>query len=224
MQKQDFHFDLPTDLIAEKPCEQRSGSRLLVINPQTNTIEHKQFYQLVDSLNSNDCLIFNNTKVIPARLIGKRLSGGRVEILIERLRLSNDVESCIAQVRASNSPKPGVIIAINDEFKLEVVGREGDFFELKNLSNRPLAELVEEFGDMPLPPYIERQVEEFDKKRYQTVYAEKAGAVAAPTAGLHFDLELLEQIELKGVKHDFVTLHVGAGTFAPIRVENITEH
>ena len=224
MQKQDFHFELPAELIAEKPCEQRSASRLLIANPKANRLNHCQFFELVEHLNPEDCLIFNNTKVIPARLMGKRESGGKVEVLIERFRQNSDYETCIAKVKASNTPKSGVKINITDEFQLEVIGRVDDFFELKNLSARPLAELVEEFGDMPLPPYIERNVEEFDKSRYQTVYAQQAGAVAAPTAGLHFDEALLSKIKAKGIKHDYVTLHVGAGTYTPVRVDDISEH
>ncbi|MBV1911258.1 MAG: tRNA preQ1(34) S-adenosylmethionine ribosyltransferase-isomerase QueA [Kangiellaceae bacterium] len=224
MRKQDFQFELPAELIAEKPSKQRSGSRLLIANPKSNQLSHKVFADLVEHLNDKDCLIFNNTRVIPARLIGKRESGGKVEVLIERLRAGKLSETCIAQVRASNTPKAGAIIIIDKEFQLEVVSRIDGFFELRNLSNDTLATLVDRFGEMPLPPYIERQADEFDKERYQTVYAKNAGAVAAPTAGLHFDEQLLNKIEAKGVQHDFVTLHVGAGTFSPVRVDDISEH
>ena len=221
MQKQDFQFELPQHLIAAKPCEKRSDSQLLLVDPAQNSLAHHQFYQFVDHLQPDDCLIFNNTKVIPARLRGRRESGGKIEVLIERV---NGENACIAQLRASNKPKAGVKIIITEDFILEVTGREGAFFILENLSDRPLMELVEAFGDMPLPPYIERKAEEFDKQRYQTVYAEQAGAVAAPTAGLHFDQALLDKIKDKGISHDFVTLHVGAGTFSPIRVDDIREH
>jgi len=224
MRKQDFQFDLPKSLIAEKPCENRSDSRLMVIDPQKQSIFHQQFHQLVDFLNPEDCLIFNNTKVIPARLFGEKESGGKVEVLIERVIEHDGGSHCVAQVRASNTPKDGVKIIISEHFVLQVSGREGAFFVLDNLSQRPLMELIEENGSMPLPPYIERKADEFDEKRYQTVYAEHAGAVAAPTAGLHFDQMLLKKIADKGISHDFVTLHVGAGTFAPIRVDNIAEH
>jgi len=224
MRKQDFQFELPAGLIATTPCEQRSGSRLLLVNPLQQSFKHQQFSQLADFLEPNDCLIFNNTKVIPARLIGERESGGKIEVLIERIRDNSEVQSCIAQVRASNTPKAGVKIRITDDFELEVVGREGAFFVLENRSVNPLMDLIQEYGNMPLPPYINREVNESDKERYQTVYADRLGAVAAPTAGLHFDKKLLAEIKKKGIKSDFVTLHVGAGTFAPIRVDDINEH
>jgi S-adenosylmethionine:tRNA ribosyltransferase-isomerase len=222
--KSDFQFNLPAELIAEKPSAMRSQSRLLVCNPNTDKRKHLKFFEIVDCLKPNDCLIFNNTKVIPARLFGKRESGGKVEVLLERVGLANDPESCVAQVRASNTPKSGVKIKISDSFELEVLGRLDGFFQLKNLSDRPLAELIDLFGVMPLPPYIERGANENDKQRYQTVYAKAAGAVAAPTAGLHFDESLLTQISAKQIKHDFVTLHVGAGTFSPVRVNDVTQH
>jgi len=224
MRKQDFQFDLPKSLIAEKPCENRSDSRLMVIDPQKQSISHQQFYQLVDFLNPEDCLIFNNTKVIPARLFGEKESGGKVEVLIERVIEHDGDSRCIAQIRASNTPKTGMKIIISEHFVLQVSGREGAFFVLDSLSEQSLMLLIEEHGSMPLPPYIERKANEFDQQRYQTVYAEHAGAVAAPTAGLHFDQALLQKITDKGINHDFVTLHVGAGTFAPIRVDNIAEH
>lgn len=224
MRKQDFHFDLPQGLIAEVPTENRSESRLLVVDPRKHSMLHHQFFQLIDFLDAEDCLIFNNTKVIPARLLGQRESGGKVEVLIERIKKINDKDACIAQIRASNTPKAGTKIILSDEFVLQVIGREEGFFVLENLSDQPLATLVEKYGDMPLPPYIERKVEDFDQQRYQTVYARKAGAVAAPTAGLHFDQPLLNKIRDKGIAHDFVTLHVGAGTFSPIRVDNISDH
>lgn len=224
MLKSDFQFDLPAELIAEKPCPKRSQSRLMVCNPVDNQRTHLQFFEIVNCLNPNDCLIFNNTKVIPARLNGKRESGGRVEVLLERVGLADDSESCVAQVRASNTPKSGTKIIISDQFELEVVGRVDGFFQLKNLSQNPLAELIDQYGEMPLPPYIERAADENDKQRYQTVYAKNAGAVAAPTAGLHFDESLLAEIKAKRIKHEFVTLHVGAGTFSPVRVDDVSEH
>ncbi len=224
MLKSDFQFDLPAELIAEKPCAERTQSRLMVCDPGKNQRTHLQFFEIINCLKPNDCLIFNNTKVIPARLAGKRESGGKVEVLLERVGLANDSESCVAQVRASNTPKSGVKIIISDNFVLQVVGRLDGFFQLKNLSEQPLAELIDQFGEMPLPPYIERAANENDKQRYQTVYAKTAGAVAAPTAGLHFDESLLEKISAKQIQHDFVTLHVGAGTFSPVRVDDVTEH
>ncbi len=224
MLKSDFKFELPKALIAEKPSEERSNSRLLVCDPANQIREHAYFHQICDYLEPNDCLIFNNTKVIPARLNGKRESGGKAEILIERIGVDGDADSCVAQLRASNTPKPGVKIIISDSFQLEVVGRIEDFFHLKNCSEAPLAALIDAHGEMPLPPYISRQAGEFDKQRYQTVYAKKQGAVAAPTAGLHFDQAILQSLKAKGIKHDFVTLHVGAGTFSPVRVEDIKQH
>lgn len=221
VQKQEFQFQLPQHLIAGKPCEERSASRMLVVDPLAESIKHKHFYDLVDFLQPNDCLIFNNTKVIPARLQGQRESGGKVEVLLERI---NGEGTCIAQIRASNTPKSGVKIFISPNACLQVMGREGAFFVLKNLSDKSLMELIETHGEMPLPPYIERSAEEFDKQRYQTVYAKQAGAVAAPTAGLHFDQPLLDKIAEKGIVYDFVTLHVGAGTFSPVRVDDISEH
>jgi S-adenosylmethionine:tRNA ribosyltransferase-isomerase len=224
MRKQDFQFDLPKELIADQPTANRSDSRLLVLNPAQETVNHHQFFELDKFLKPNDCLIFNNTKVIPARLIGAKESGGKVEVLFERVKQESGGDICLAQIRASNTPKIGTKIVLAEEFVLEVTGREGAFFKLKNCSKKPLMTLIEDFGDMPLPPYIERKVETADKERYQTVYAEQAGAVAAPTAGLHFDQGLLDKIANKGIKHDFVTLHVGAGTFSPVRVDNIEEH
>ena len=226
MRKQDFQFDLPDSLIANQPCEQRTHSRLLDIQPVTKEIEDKRFYDIVDSVMPSDCLIFNNTKVIPARLLGKRESGGKVEVLLERVLPGKGVarDQCIAQLRASNTPKAGANIIVADDFMLRVIGREGTFFKLECLNELPMLELVEQYGSMPLPPYIQRKADEFDKHRYQTVYAEKQGAVAAPTAGLHFDEDLIKQLKQKGVAMDFVTLHVGAGTFSPIRVDNIIEH
>ncbi|TQV76834.1 tRNA preQ1(34) S-adenosylmethionine ribosyltransferase-isomerase QueA [Aliikangiella marina] len=224
MQKQDFRFDLPESLIANEPCSNRTDSRLMVLDPVENTCQHKHFRDLVDFLNPEDCLIFNNTKVIPARLQGTRESGGKVEVLVERVIPGDDYDTCVAQVRASNTPKKGAKINIAEELALEVIGREGAFFKLKSLSQGPLFELIEKYGAMPLPPYIKREAEEVDKQRYQTVYAEKQGAVAAPTAGLHFDEALMQKITNKGVATGFVTLHVGAGTFTPVRVDNITQH
>jgi S-adenosylmethionine:tRNA ribosyltransferase-isomerase len=224
VQKHDFKFDLPNGLIAEVPCENRTDSRLLVIDPTQKKHLHHHFNQLIDFLKPNDCMIFNNTRVIPARLIGKKESGGKAEVLIERITSVDGKESCIAQVRSSNTPKAGVKIIIADDFVLQVVGRKGAFFVVENLSSHTLMDLVEQYGDMPLPPYIDRKVVESDKERYQTVYAAHSGAVAAPTAGLHFDEALIEKIIKKGVKHDFVTLHVGAGTFLPIRVDDLNDH
>ncbi|WP_196138376.1 tRNA preQ1(34) S-adenosylmethionine ribosyltransferase-isomerase QueA [Aliikangiella sp. G2MR2-5] len=226
MRKQDFHFELPEHLIANEPAKTRSLSRLMVLDPLEKDILDKQFFELVDFLQPEDCLIFNNTKVIPARLSGKRETGGKVEVLIERVTPGNggQADTCIAQLRASNSPKTGAQVIVAEDLILNVVGREGTFFRLESANDRPLLELVEQYGSMPLPPYIQREAGEDDKSRYQTVYAVKQGAVAAPTAGLHFDDEVFAKIAKKGISYDFVTLHVGAGTFSPVRVDNIKEH
>lgn len=239
MRKQDFSFELPEELIASEPKQTRSNSRLMLLDPQKCSFEDKQFHQLVDAINSNDCLIFNDTKVIPARLQGKRDSGGKIEVMLERIipasdssfeqKLSEKQSSeqndiCIAQLRASNTPKIGTVIHIAEDFQLQVTEKQQGFYSLKNLSDKPLFDLIEQYGEMPLPPYIKRDVVEQDKSRYQTVYADKQGAVAAPTAGLHFDQKLLQALQEKGVDFGFVTLHVGAGTYLPMRVDNILEH
>ena len=224
MRKQDFRFDLPEALIANEPSENRTQSRLMLLNPENQTVNHRRFYELIDFIEPNDCLIFNNTKVIPARLRGTRDSGGTVEILVERVVPGESEDTCIAQVKASNSPKPGTKIHISADFSLEVLGRDGAFYRLKSLSKHPLFTMIETYGSMPLPPYIKRTAEEVDKQRYQTVFAAKQGAVAAPTAGLHFDQQLMDKLRAQGIATDFVTLHVGASTFSPVRVDNILEH
>lgn len=230
MRKQDFQFELPESLIANYPCEQRTHSRLLVLDPQTQTWQDSQFMQLLDHLQPNDCLIFNNTKVIPARLLGQRDTGGKVEILLERFASSPHEEqngkqqTCLAQLKASNQLPEGSQIIVAEDFILQVVGRENNFYRLANLSEKLLMDLFEEYGSMPLPPYIQRSAEPLDSQRYQTVYANQPGAVAAPTAGLHFDESLMQAIKNKGIAYDFVTLHVAAGTFSPVRVEQIEQH
>lgn len=226
MRKQDFQFQLPESLIAKEPCKNRSDSRLMLLDPQSGNLAHHQFHQLIEFLNPEDCLIFNNTKVIPARLFGNKATGGKVEILLERVVPGTDgqADQCIAQLKSSNSPKPGVTIEISDSLCLQVIGREGSFYRLQSTSNDSLLQQIEEVGQMPLPPYIKREARDTDKERYQTVYAQQKGAVAAPTAGLHFDQALMQKIADKKVATGFVTLHVGAGTFAPIRVDDVSEH
>ena len=224
MRRQDFQIEIPESLIAFEPCVERSASRLMLLKPGTQSIEHHYFNQFIDFIKPEDCLIFNDTKVIPARLIGNRESGGKVEILIERLRFIEGKDTCIAKLRSSNKPKQGSQIVISEDFVLQVDGREGEFFILENLSDSSLTELIDTYGKMPLPPYIQREARSSDNSRYQTVYAKNAGAVAAPTAGLHFDAALLEKIKNKGIEYDFVTLHVGAGTFSPIRVDDVSTH
>jgi S-adenosylmethionine:tRNA ribosyltransferase-isomerase len=220
VKRTDFHFDLPTDLIAQAPLEQRSASRLLCLDRQTGRVQDRVFRDLTGLLNRSDLLVFNNTEVIPARLFGKKTSGGRVEILVERLLGDHD---CLAQVRASKSPQAGGTLILEDGSELQVLGREDDFFRLRSVDN-DLMDLLKNLGHMPLPPYITREDTDRDRRRYQTVFAEKPGAVAAPTAGLHFDKALLEQLKDADIQSATVTLHVGAGTFQPVRADNIENH
>ncbi|QTH65135.1 tRNA preQ1(34) S-adenosylmethionine ribosyltransferase-isomerase QueA [Psychrosphaera ytuae] len=221
MQVADFHFDLPEKLIAKSPKKERSASRLMQLNGETGEITHRQFEEIIELIEPGDLLIFNNTRVIPARLFGQKSSGGKVEILVERLL---DEHSVLAHVRANKSPKPGNVIHFDGGISAQMVQRHDDLFELRFEGETPVLNLLEQHGHMPLPPYIDRPDTEDDKERYQTVYNEKPGAVAAPTAGLHFTEELLAKIEAKGAKKAFVTLHVGAGTFQSIRVDDVTEH
>lgn len=221
MQVVDFHFDLPEHLIAKAPKQNRASSNLMALNGDSGDIEHKQFQQILDLINPGDLMIFNNTRVIPARLFGQKASGGKVEILVERVV---DEHTVLAHVRANKSPKPGNVLILEGEVEAEMVGRHDDLFELKFLGEETVLSALERKGHMPLPPYIDRPDTEEDKERYQTVYNEKPGAVAAPTAGLHFTDELLEQLKDKGVNMEFVTLHVGAGTFQSIRVDDVEAH
>jgi S-adenosylmethionine:tRNA ribosyltransferase-isomerase len=221
MKLSDFHFELPEALIAKYPKATRSASRLLGLDGKSGQVTHNQFTDIIDMVNAGDLLVFNNTRVIPARLLGKKASGGQVEVLIERILPNNQA---IAHVRASKSPKTGTRLRLENAIDVEVMGRRDALFELKFLHAETVLELLEAHGHMPLPPYIDRPDEDTDKTRYQTVYNEKPGAVAAPTAGLHFDDTTLNALKNKGVNLAFVTLHVGAGTFQPVRVENIEEH
>lgn len=221
MKLSDFHFVLPDELIARYPTEQRSASRLLHLDGKTGEVSHRQFTQILDLVNQGDLLIFNNTRVIPARLLGHKDSGGKVEVLVERIL---DEHRVYAHVRANKAPKPGNRFVLEEKVEVEMIGRKDALFELKFLNPEPVLTLLEQFGHMPLPPYIDRPDESSDKERYQTVYNEKPGAVAAPTAGLHFDEKILADLKAKGVAFEYVTLHVGAGTFQPVRVENILEH
>lgn len=223
MKRQDFFFDLPENLIAQHPPKNRRDSRLLVLSDAVQSgIQDANFPQLLEFLKPEDLLVFNNTKVIPARLFGQKQTGGKIELLIERVV---DEKTLLTHIRSSRSPKPGAILNIENAFDVEVIGRKEDLFIVEVKGELTALELVEKHGHMPLPPYIERKEdEEEDKERYQTVYSEKPGAVAAPTAGLHFDETLMEEIKAKGVGIGFVTLHVGAGTFKPVQVDDIAEH
>lgn len=226
MKTRDFNYQLPEHLIAQKPCDIRSQSRLLHYSRATKIIEHLQFNNLLELLEPNDLLVFNDTKVIPARIYGEKETGGKVEILIERL---TGEFSCHAHIKASKTPKTNSIITLYNSDKtrrytVTVMGRDDDLFILESERDVSLATVMDNIGHMPLPPYISRNDTVEDFSRYQTVYANNPGAVAAPTAGLHFDEQLLSQIQEKGVESAFVTLHVGAGTFQPVRCNEIEEH
>lgn len=226
MQLSDFDYNLPDELIARYPGETRSGSRLLCLDRHTGALGHRIFSNIIDMLEPGDLLVFNDTRVIPARLFGHKATGGRVEVMIERMLSDNQA---IAQVRASKSPASGTLLKLvstgsSESIDVEVLGRQGEFFHLQFLSSEPLVSLLDRFGHMPLPPYIDRADEQSDSSRYQTVYGRNPGAVAAPTAGLHFDDELLKALVGKGVDQAFLTLHVGSGTFQPVRTDNVLEH
>lgn len=222
MQLSDFHFDLPDALIARFPMPERSASRLLCMDGNSGELQHQQFSDLPDKLNSGDLLVFNNTRVIPARVFGKKASGGKLEVLIERITAEGEA---LAHLRSSKSPKPGSEIFLDGyALPVQVAGRQGALFELHLAAGERWLPILDEIGHMPLPPYIDRPDEDSDQERYQTVYAKQPGAVAAPTAGLHFDQATLERLKQKGVEFAYVTLHVGAGTFQPVRVDNILEH
>ena len=226
MKTSEFQYHLPQQLIAQKPCDIRSQSRLLHYARKQQKISHLQFSDIVDLIHAEDLLVFNNTRVIPARMYGYKETGGKVEVLVERL-INN--QTCLAHIKASKTPKPGTRITLSDEdkkliFTVTVEGRDGDLFILSSNANQTMADIMENIGHMPLPPYISRDDTVEDFSRYQTVYAETPGAVAAPTAGLHFDQSLLKKLESKGVNSAYVTLHVGAGTFQPVRSESIEDH
>ena len=221
MKRQDFFYSLPDELIARQPMPERSASRLLRLEGDDGGIQHGQFTDLLNWLEPGDLLVFNNTRVIPARLFGSKETGGKVEVLVERIL---DHRRVLAHTKASKSPKEGTLIVLEDGSHLKVAGRQDALFELEFVSENGVLETLERLGHMPLPPYIDRPDEESDRERYQTVYSEKPGAVAAPTAGLHFDEALLEKLQEKGIQRAFVTLHVGAGTFQPVRVDDIQTH
>ena len=221
MKKSDFHFDLPEALIAQAPLPERSASRLLVVPPGDAPFADRHMRDLPEWLQPGDLLVFNDTRVIPARLFGQKESGGRVEILIERLLPENAAR---AQIGASKSPKPGSRIQLDAGGEAEVIGRDGEFYQLRFHVPGALESWLQKAGRLPLPPYIQRAPGQDDDERYQTVFARELGAVAAPTAGLHFDDALLATLHAHGVEFGHVTLHVGAGTFQPVRVDNILEH
>jgi S-adenosylmethionine:tRNA ribosyltransferase-isomerase len=221
LKKSDFHYHLPQSLIAQAPLPERSASRLLVVPPGEGAFQDRHVRDLPELLRAGDLLVFNDTRVIPARLYGAKDSGGRVEILIERLLPDN---RALAQIGASKSPKPGGRIAIDGGGEAEVLGREGEFYTLRFDIDGALESWLLKAGRLPLPPYIRREPGADDAERYQTVFARNVGAVAAPTAGLHFDDALLDALRARGIGFGHVTLHVGAGTFQPVRVEDVREH
>jgi S-adenosylmethionine:tRNA ribosyltransferase-isomerase len=218
----DYDFELPEALIAQHPAAQRSASRLLVVDG--DTFADRQFTDLPSLLNPGDLLVMNDTRVLRARFFGQKASGGQIEVMIERIHA--DTRSARAQIRASKSPKPGTRLRLADAFDVTVTGRDGEFFVLALPADEPrdFWQLTEAHGLLPLPPYITHTPDADDETRYQTVYAAYPGAVAAPTAGLHFDEAMFAQLKTKGIETATVTLHVGAGTFQPVRVENLDEH
>jgi S-adenosylmethionine:tRNA ribosyltransferase-isomerase len=221
MRTTDFDFYLPDELIAQFPTPERSASRLLQLDGKTGQINDRWFRQLPEFLKPNDLLVLNDTRVIKARLTGEKASGGKIEIMVERIL---DTHRLLAQIRASRSPKPGSLLRIADAFDAEVIERQDDLFLLEILSATPAIELIDAHGSLPLPPYISHEADSLDEERYQTVFAKQSGAVAAPTAGLHFDDAMMDKLQSSGIAIAYVTLHVGAGTFQPVRVDNIQDH
>ena len=222
MRRSDFHYELPSALIAQHPLARRSASRLLCLAGASGALRDRQVTDFPAVLHAGDLLVFNDTRVIPARLHGRKQSGGAVEILVERVL---DEHCVVALLRASKTPRTGSVITLAGGMVCaEVEGRQGEFFRLRFLGGQPAAEVLEAYGEIPLPPYIERPPGAADRERYQTVFARDPGAVAAPTAGLHFDQPMLDAIHARGVEFGYVTLHIGAGTFQPVRVEDLGGH
>jgi len=219
MQRSDFQFDLPDELIARYPLAERSASRLLCLDADSGAVQHQQIRDLPSLLRAGDLLVFNQSRVMPARLFAHKASGGQAEILIERLP---SAQEALAHVRASKSPKPGSELVLADGTRVTMRERVGDLFLL--VADEPWQALMARLGEMPLPPYFGRAAEASDEERYQTVYAQEAGSVAAPTAGLHFDEPLLAALRAHGIETAFVTLHVGAGTFQPVRADDLRDH
>ena len=220
MKLDDFNYNLPDELIAANPLAARDASQLLVVGNDA-TFSDKHFADIIDYLQPNDLLVLNNTRVVKARLFGNKLSGGKVEIMLERVVNNQEI---IAHVRTSKAIKLGMQVLLADGLIMEVIELLDGLFRLQILRDIDIYAYLETYGNLPLPPYMHRQAEQFDEERYQTVYAEYNGSVAAPTAGLHFTAELIKKLESKGIKIAYVTLHVGSGTFKPVSVENIAEH
>ena len=221
MKKSDFHYPLPADLIAQAPLPERSASRMLTLDVASAAWRDEHVRDLPAQLRAGDLLVFNDTRVLPARLFARKDTGGAVEILIERITGSHEVH---AQLGVSKNPKPGVFLTLADGSRVRVLGREGEFFLLRFEVDEALEKLLQRLGQIPLPPYITRAPDASDTERYQTVFARHAGAVAAPTAGLHFDAPLLDALRARDVQFGYVTLHVGAGTFQSLRSERVEEH
>ena len=220
MKRQDFSYQLPEDLVASAPLDNRTDSRLMVIHP-AQPIMHQHVSDLPSMIRPGDVVVANNTRVFPARLFGAKESGGRAEVMIERLISDNRAR---AFVKASKSPKIGSVLSMDGGFELTITGRDGDLFLLDSDPSVRILDMAEAYGHVPLPPYIKRDDTATDKERYQTVFAKDAGAVAAPTAGLHLDQSLIEEIKARGAHWCEITLHVGAGTFTPVRVDDLSEH
>ncbi|BDM63842.1 S-adenosylmethionine:tRNA ribosyltransferase-isomerase [Shewanella sp. NFH-SH190041] len=221
MRVADFSFELPDELIARYPMAERTASRLLTLDGNSGAVADKHFTDLLAMIEPGDLMVFNNTRVIPARLFGQKATGGKLEILVERML---DDKRILAHVRSSKSPKEGAEIHLDGGYHMVMLARHDALFELELQSELTILEVLEAVGHMPLPPYIDRPDDDADKERYQTVYNQNPGAVAAPTAGLHFDDAMLAALKDKGVNMAFVTLHVGAGTFQPVRVDDVLEH
>ena len=221
MQKSDLFYELPQALIAQQPLKERAASRLLCLGGKSGHLSDQVFGQFPEQLLPNDLLIFNDTRVIAARLFGCKETGGRIEILIERIL---DDQRALAHIRASKAPKPGGKLLLDGGVRCIVEDRQNDLFKLEFQSDKSVSDILDSIGHIPLPPYIERPDQASDRGRYQTVFARQSGAVAAPTAGLHFDDQVMTKIQERGIGTAFITLHVGGGTFQPIRVENLAEH
>lgn len=221
MLRSDFYYDLPESHIAQFPAAKRRDSRLLYLDGADGAIRDLHFPDVISLVNPGDLLVFNDTKVIPARIYGHKISGGKVEVLVERLLEDG---KALAHIKASKSPKSGSQLILDGNLRVSVLDRQESLFVIQFHSDKSIVALLEQHGHMPLPPYIKREDQSDDKTRYQTVYAKTPGAVAAPTAGLHFDEALLQTLKDKGVDSAFVTLHVGAGTFQPVRVDDIHDH
>ena len=221
MKRSDFHYDLPAHLIAQYPLTERSDSRLLCLEAGRGGLTDKRFLDLADLLRADDLLVLNDTRVIPARLYGNKETGGRIEVLVERILPGRRI---LAQLKASKSPRPDSRLRLEGDVQAVVIERQADLYVLQFEDDRNPVEILEAAGHVPLPPYIKRPDQPIDQDRYQTIYARKPGAVAAPTAGLHFDQTMMSALSDRGIEMVYVTLHVGLGTFQPMRVEQVQDH